>query len=217
MGIFVGSGSVKPYVGGTEIKEAYVGSELIYKSALPYIYYFLGAENDYVLNENCKLTRNAAVTKPPRETTYKIALSYNNDTDIGGIVDAVGVGEYEGSTFEFVHRTDGLATSTHTQTVSVEYTNVISGIRSVVRRDNITVRNGNDYILYSGIIPTSTTEIRITAPNGSTYWTFYINDMRIMMDIPKPSTWEAPVQEGSKLKVRQAYLARKNANKLEVE
>lgn len=218
MGIFVGSGNVKPYIGGVEIKEAYVGSELIYRSTLPYIYYFLGAENDYVISPNCALTRNAAIVKPNEETTYKIALSYNNDTDIGGIVDAKNVGDYVGHNFEFVHRTSGLATSTHTETVRVEYTQVISGIRSVLKRDTITVKDTNYYTLYSGVIPESTTEIRITAPDGSTYWNFYINDMRILVnEAPKPQTWEAPVQEGSKLKVRQAYLARKNANKLEVE
>lgn len=181
MGIFVGSGSVKPYVGDTEIKEAYVGSELIYKSALPYIYYFLGAENDYVISPNCALTRNAAIVKPNGEPTYKIALSYNNDTEIGGIVDAKSVGDYVGHNFEFVHRTDGLATSTHTQSVRVEYTQVISGIRSVLKTDIITVKNTNYYTLYTGVIPENTTEIRITAPSGSTYWDFYINDMRIMV------------------------------------
>lgn len=182
MSIFVGSGSVKPYIGGTEIKEAYVGSELVYQSKLPYVYYFLGAENDYVINPNCALTRNAAIIKPTGETTYKIALSYNNDTDIGGIVDAKAISEYVGSKFEFVHRTSGLATSQRTQTVRVEYTQVVGSVRSVVRCDTITVKNGSDYILYSGVIPANTTEIRITAPDGNTYWDFYINDMRIMLE-----------------------------------
>lgn len=217
MGISVGSGSVKPYVGGTEIKEAYVGSELVYQSKLPYIYYFLGAENDYVINPNCVLTRNSSIVKPPNETTYKIALSYNNNTEIGGIVDAKGVGEYVGSEFEFVHRTSGLASSAHSETVRVEYTQVVSGVRNVIRRDIITVKNGDDYNLYTGVIPANTTEIRITAPDGSTYWSFYINDMRIMFDTPTPTSWENPLQEGSKLKITQTYFAKKSGNKLEVE
>lgn len=182
MGIFVGSGSVKPYVGGTEIKEAYVGSELVYKSVLPYIYYFLGAENDYVISPNCALTRNAAIVKPTGETTYKIALSYNNDTEIGGIVDAKGVNDYVGHNFEFVHRTSGLAISTSTEIVRIEYAQVVSGIRSVLKTDRITVKNTNYYTLYTGVIPENTTEIRITAPDGSTYWDFYINDMRILIN-----------------------------------
>ena len=56
MPISIGSTNVKPYVGNKEVKEAYVGSKLIYKSALPEIVIFDGYTsnviNEIATNEN---------------------------------------------------------------------------------------------------------------------------------------------------------------------
>lgn len=76
MSISKGGQSVKPYVGSKEVQEAYVGSQLVYKSGLPYNYYFLGAETDYFINDNVKLMANTNITKPAGKNTYKIASSY---------------------------------------------------------------------------------------------------------------------------------------------
>lgn len=107
MGIFVGSGSVKPYVGGTEIKEAYVGGELIYKSALPFIYYFLGAENDYVLNENVQLDSgggySAGVVKK-YGATYVLSIAFNAALGRTSRVKINNLNDYVGKTMEFVYK-----------------------------------------------------------------------------------------------------------------
>lgn len=49
MGISFGSKSVKPYFGSKEVKEAYVGSQLVYTSKPLDNYAFLGGENNYFL------------------------------------------------------------------------------------------------------------------------------------------------------------------------
>ena len=50
MGISFGSTGIKPYVGSKEVKEAYVGSQLVYQSVAPIVYKFLGAENTYTID-----------------------------------------------------------------------------------------------------------------------------------------------------------------------
>ena len=107
MGIFVGSVSVKPYVGGTEIKEAYVGSELVYKSALPYIYYFLGAESDYVLNENVQLDTGGYYTAGVIKkygTTYALSVSYSASLGRAGRIKINNLNAYVGKSLEFVYK-----------------------------------------------------------------------------------------------------------------
>lgn len=72
MGISFGSASKKPYVGSKEVKEAYVGSQLVYRAVPPYIYKFLGNENDYIIDGTLAL--GAAVTK--EEGIYRISSGY---------------------------------------------------------------------------------------------------------------------------------------------
>ena len=74
MAISFGSGAVKPYVGGKEVQEAYVGGQLVYRAAPPIYYAFLGTENDYVLADWCTLSSVAsAIVKDAG--VYRIALS----------------------------------------------------------------------------------------------------------------------------------------------
>ena len=73
MGISFGSTGIKPYVGSKEVQEAYVGSQLVYQNAPPYVYAFLGTSNDYVLADWCTLTKNATVQK--YNGVYKISIA----------------------------------------------------------------------------------------------------------------------------------------------
>lgn len=75
MGISFGNTGIKPYVGSKEVQEAYVGSQLVYKSGLPYYYMFLGNENDYFISPNLTFQANASITKP--KTVYKLTLTFN--------------------------------------------------------------------------------------------------------------------------------------------
>lgn len=108
MSISKGGQSVKPYVGGKEVKEAYVGSQLVYRAVPPYIYYFLGAETDYYLSENCALTQRASVTKPSWATAYKIACTSFS----GGSYSEVrlnGLNEHVGKHLKFLKRAGSYA------------------------------------------------------------------------------------------------------------
>ena len=77
MGISFGSKSVKPYVGGKEVKEAYVGSQLVYQATYPYKYAFLGTANNYMLADWCTIGQSVAITK--YNEIYRIALPYVSD------------------------------------------------------------------------------------------------------------------------------------------
>lgn len=79
MGISFGSASKKPYVGSKEVKEAYVGSELVYRATPPYFYYFLGKESTYYISNECELTSRTSIEK--YQGVYRIVKS----TGTGGI------------------------------------------------------------------------------------------------------------------------------------
>ena len=81
MAISFGSGAVKPYVGGSEIQEAYVGSQLVYRAKSPYTYRFLGTENNYVIDGT--LLTGAAVTK--EDGIYRIAFGYQGAFDFANV------------------------------------------------------------------------------------------------------------------------------------
>lgn len=53
MGISLGSSSKKPYVGSKEVKEAYVGSTLVYRAGPGSNYAFLGTADGYYLAKWC--------------------------------------------------------------------------------------------------------------------------------------------------------------------
>lgn len=61
MSISKGGQSVKPYVGSKEVKEAYVGSQLVYRAKPPYV--FIGDANDYLLSDLGQLGTGCAITK----------------------------------------------------------------------------------------------------------------------------------------------------------
>lgn len=82
MSISKGGQSVKPYVGSKEVKEAYVGGQLVYRAIPPYYYYFLGKPNDYILN-NIELLTNSAVTKPGGYENYVLKMTTTKQGTIG--------------------------------------------------------------------------------------------------------------------------------------
>lgn len=108
MGISFGSNSMKPYVGGKEVQEAYVGSQLVYKAQkLPYHYVYLGTENEYFISPLVTLGTGAAITKPNWATTYKLALSSATGNEIKINIDADFVGQY----FKFLCRSSSYSGS----------------------------------------------------------------------------------------------------------
>ena len=75
MSISKGGQSLKPYVGGKEVKEAYVGVQKVYSAAPPIYYAFLGSETDYVIADWCELTKGSSITQ--RGGVYRIAITGN--------------------------------------------------------------------------------------------------------------------------------------------
>ena len=84
MSISFGSTGIKPYVGSKEVKEAYVGNQLVYKATPPYIYAFLGGENSYTLAPWCSL-------KP---ISYATSLTIAKDEGIFRLVYPDGYGYF---------------------------------------------------------------------------------------------------------------------------
>lgn len=85
MGISFGSVSKKPYVGSKEVTEAYVGSQLVYRSGLPYYYYFLGGTEKYQISDNCLLQDGAAIAKPSGVTNFMLSIKNQNRIRLNGI------------------------------------------------------------------------------------------------------------------------------------
>lgn len=83
MSISFGSASKKPYVGSKEVQEAYVGNQLVYRATPPYVYAFLGTENDYLIQPWCQLTQYASVTN--YNNVYAISITSGSGSTRGNI------------------------------------------------------------------------------------------------------------------------------------
>lgn len=169
MSISKGGQSIKPYVGSKEVKEAYVGSQLVYKSGLPYNYYFLGAENDYFISENLQLGRNAAITKPKDKSVYKIAITYTQEgTSIIGYFNLINVGQFIGWNLKFTY--SGLQYTT--LYARVTYYNASGG---QITNEDITMQDISEK-LYTHVVPANCAQIRITT--GSQFGYRYFDNIR---------------------------------------
>lgn len=83
MSISFGSAGKKPYVGSKEVKEAYVGSTMVYQGVPPIVYAFQGSSSTYTIAPWCELNQNAQITTESSE--YRIALKYNSTSGYGTI------------------------------------------------------------------------------------------------------------------------------------
>lgn len=72
MSISIGSTNVKPYVGDKEVKEAYVGSTLVYRAGPGSNYAFLGTADGYYLAKWCTYTN---VNIKQESGIYKMRLN----------------------------------------------------------------------------------------------------------------------------------------------
>lgn len=163
MGISFGSKSVKPYVGGKEVQEAYVGSQLVYKSGPPYYYYFLGAETTYYISDNCQLAYYASVTKPAWATTYKIAIGASSGTTSARI-QLVNVGEFIGKKLKFLYRGDPTG-----------YTNILQVIfrkadGTSISSSTISLAFTSQETLAQGVVPANCARIDIQCIAFNSYY-----------------------------------------------
>lgn len=167
MSISKGGQSVKPYVGSKEVTEAYVGSQLVYKSGLPYYYYFLGAESDYFINDNVQLGNNTAITKPAGKTTYKIACSYVAGTGAGNF-NLNNINQFVGWTLKFTYSGEKVSNLV----MYISYRNASGGN---ITSEQFTVRDTSE-TLYSQIVPAGCD--RIVISTGGQIGTRYFDAIR---------------------------------------
>lgn len=170
MSISKGGQSVKPYVGSKEVKEAYVGSQLVYKSGLPYNYYFVGAENDYFISDNVKLVINTNITKPAGKTTYKIASSYSQTGGQArvGNFELQNVAQFVGWTLKFTY----FGERDKTLAVAIDYR---TANNAYISRSELTLTT-NEEQLYSYVVPANCGLIRIGM--GGQFGTRYFDNIR---------------------------------------
>ena len=166
MGISFGSNSMKPYVGGKEVQEAYVGSQLVYQAKLPYVYYFLGAENDYIIDNTVIQLSGASAAIAKEGGIYRIALTSSS----GGTPGYVRVNLGAGNVFTFTVK----AISTYAQ----PWTMYINFYQNNVYRESQSYRItiGSEYTRFSVTVPTNANNVRLTHNLGSSS-TSYIDSI----------------------------------------
>ena len=144
MSISKGGQSVKPYVGSKEVKEAYVGSQLVYRATPPYIYGFLGSENDYIKANWVTLNDRTSISK--YNNIYRITFGRNSWITID-------LKEKKGSKINVA-----LANSGYTGNVSM----MAGNFRDA--RDN----NVGSFLPYNTFITTSFTSYNAVIPSAAT-------------------------------------------------
>ena len=160
MGISLGSSSKKPYVGSKEVKEAYVGSQLVYRATPPYVYEFLGAENDYYISDKVELTSKVSITK--FRGIYRLAAT---------ILAQLWIREVRGTTFAF--QAYYASSSIPAKILITQY----SG-NSSIKQDTITIRATGDFTLYSLALLSNATQIKIQFQSAESGKTLYLDSVR---------------------------------------
>lgn len=173
MGISFGSKTIKPYVGGKEVQEAYVGNQLVYRAAPPYLYFFLGRENDYILNSVD--LRGNAIVKPDGSNIFNIANRYTLTNDQYGFVEVTNLGQYVGRVITSIIKPYGGIANQQAKLCFRFY----GASNSIISQDYKYPNFGSDYTTYSFQIPKGTLKLSIIAMTASTSWLAYINTIRL--------------------------------------
>ena len=165
MSISFGNTGIKPYVGSKEVKEAYVGSQLVYRATPPYVYAFLGGETDYTIASWCTLSSlNAVIAK---ETgIYRLTFTSSSRDNYGYVT--LNMSGISGKKLSFIAKT-----------------NYASGVNVLLKIGSSTtypLAGKNDYNLITADIPDGTTTIQIGMAypgGGSSSARLYIDAVKI--------------------------------------
>lgn len=177
MGISFGSKSVKPYFGSKEVQEAYVGSQLVYRATPPYIYFFLGGENDYILNSVD--LRGNAVAKPDGSNVFNIANRYTLTGDKQGFVDVTDLSQYVGRNITMIIKPAGGMSGSEATLIFRFY----GAGSAIVGQQYAYPKFGSDYATYTYTIPNNATKLSIIAGTASASWIAYIDTIRLEPEI----------------------------------
>lgn len=173
MGISFGSVGKKPYVGSKEVTEAYVGSQLVYRATPPYLYFFLGRENDYILNSVD--LRGNTIVKPSGSNIFNIANSYKLTNDQYGYVDVTNLGQYVGRVITSIIKPGGGMANQEAKLCFRFY----GAGNSIISQDFKYPKFGSDYATYSYQIPNGALKLSIITMTASTSWFAYIDTIRL--------------------------------------
>lgn len=98
MSISFGSTGIKPYAGSKEVKEAYVGSQLVYRAGLPDNYAFLGAANSYMKADWAYTVSDGRIIKEGGK--YRVGITGQANTGGAGYF---GMSQIKGTKVKFMH------------------------------------------------------------------------------------------------------------------
>lgn len=172
MSISKGGQSVKPYVGSKEVKEAYVGNQLVYRATPPYVYAFLGGTNDYILASWCTLSSSgAAIVK--EDNNFRIALSsyYNPATDTSRYGEvAMIMPDDAGSALSFMYK---MGVSGGRPTVYIKFSDKNG---QQIKLEQLSV--AGSWTLKNLTVPPNTYKIDIFGRNGSGLQTTYLDAIK---------------------------------------
>lgn len=168
MGISFGSKSVKPYVGGKEVQEAYVGNQLVYSSKPPYNYAFLGGENRYFLADWVSLTEHVA--------GFPDTCTIVRDDGIFRITSGAGqygsfvIKDVPNKTLKFIARVAGLGTVVSAFRVYYTAADPSYTTPSWTQLQNFNVNSSTEYALFTVNIPANARQVAITSGNSQTWF-----------------------------------------------
>ena len=161
MGISFGSKSVKPYVGGKEVAEAYVGNQLIYQNKPPYTYVFLGGKSQYYLADYASVENG--ITFQKESDIYRVVFPKGTSG-----VPHMYINQVNGNRLKFIYKPESYS---GTSTLAV-YGNSSTTVWSQLKVITLGV---NDYTLASVNIPSQYTQVRIEL---SGYVRCFVDDIR---------------------------------------
>lgn len=173
MSISFGSTGIKPYVGSKEVKEAYVGSQLVYRATPPYLYFFLGRENDYILNSID--LRGNAIAKPDGSNVFNIMDRYTLTNDRWGYVDVKDLNQYIGRTITVILKPSPQTLSANAHVMF----RFVGAYSSIISKYDQYPKFDSDYASYSYVIPAGTSKLEIIAASASVNWIAYIDTIRL--------------------------------------
>lgn len=157
MGISFGSTGIKPYVGSKEVKEAYVGSQLVYKAVPPYVYAFLGGETDYYLAPWAKNAGGASIKL--ESGIYRISTGTSKGA-------TVTMSQIPSKNFKFIAKSPA-----QTNALKLQYT---TGGQWIDIKQFVI---GTDYGLQEATIPDNAAQIRLNL-TLTTFQPVYLDNIR---------------------------------------
>lgn len=163
MSISKGGQSVKPYVGSKEVKEAYVGNQLVYRAVPPYNYAFLSGETSYVLADY--VTVGPRISFPKVGGLFRMYMPGNEHLTLNQVIgNTIAINVMSGP-----HQ--GTITN---RTIYIKFTNATGGL---ISNQEVVIPDG-EYHAFSYSIPAGCSKIEINNTTEPNYINIYFDYIR---------------------------------------